>query len=91
MLEVLGVDRLRLLQGCVRQRVMRDADYLARQAARALEQRLNGGRLGQRQLESGEPQAVGEVGVDLVAVAPGVSVADDETLGERFVHRQLPP
>ena len=53
----------------------------------ALEQGLDGGRLEQRQLASGEPEAVGEVGVDLVAVEPGEMVAHDEALGERFVHR----
>ena len=58
-----------------------------RQAARALERRLDGGQIEQQQFVTGEPEAVGGVGVDLVAVEPGEMVADDEALGERFVCR----
>ena len=55
-------------------------------SARALEQRLDGGGFEQGDLAAGESQAVGEVGVEFVAVEAGEVVTHDEALGERFVH-----
>ena len=66
---------------------MSDPVDLARQTARGLEQGLDGGRLEQRQLGTGETQAVGEIGVEFVAVEAAEMVADDEALVERFVDR----
>ena len=66
---------------------MSDPVDLARQTARGLEQGLDGGRLEQRQLGTGETQAMGEIGVEFVAVETAEMVADDEALVERFVDR----
>ena len=72
---------------------MGDAVDLPGQAPGALEQGLDGRRLEQRQLASREPEAVLDVGLDLIAVETGQMVADDEALAEGFVHGhgQAPP
>ena len=57
-----------------------------RQSARTLEQRLDGGRLEQREFAAGESQTVGEGVVELVAVEAIEMMAYDEALGEGFVH-----
>ena len=66
---------------------MSDAVDLAWQTARGLEQGLDRGRLEQRQLGTSETQAVGEIGVEFVAVEAAEMMADDEALVERFVDR----
>ena len=68
------------------QRVVGEAVDLARQSARALEQRFDGGGLEQRQLAAGQSQAVGEVVVEFVAVEPAEVVAHDEALVQGLVH-----
>ena len=83
---MVGIDGAGLVQRCGGECVVGDAVDLARQSTGALEQRLDGGGFEQGQFAAGEPQAVGEVVVDLVALEPGEMVADDEALGERFVH-----
>ena len=57
-----------------------------RQSARALEQCLDGAGFEQGEFAAGQTQAVGEVVVELVAVESVEVVANDEALGERFVH-----
>ena len=56
------------------------------QPARALEQGFDGGGFEQGELAAGQTQAVGEVGVEFVAVESIEVVTHDEALGERFVH-----
>ena len=75
-----GVDGAGVFECGGGQRVMSDAVDLARQAAGALEQGLDGGRLEQGEFAPGEAQAVAEVEVDLVALEAGEVVPDDEAL-----------
>ena len=65
MLEVPGVDGPGVVDGGGCEGVVGDAVDEPWQAARALEQRLDGGGFEQGEFAAGEAQAVGEVGVEL--------------------------
>ena len=64
MFEVLGGDSAGLVDGGGGEGVVGDAVDEPRQPARALRQRLDGGRFEQGEFAAGEAQAVGEVGVE---------------------------
>ena len=64
-----------------RARRRHDAVDEAGQSARAVEQRLDGGRLEQGKLAAGQTQAVGEAGVEFLAVECAEVVTHDEALG----------
>ena len=83
---MVGVDGSGVVErGGGAQRVMGDAVGVSRQAARALAQGLGGGRFEQWEFAAGEAQAMGQIGVALIAFEAGEVVAHDESLGERFV------
>ena len=87
---MIGGDGAGVLDGR-RQRVVGAAVDLARQPTRAPEQRLLSWRLEQWQLAAGQPQAMGQVGVELVAFVAADVVAHDQALVERFVHGHRQP
>ena len=89
--QVIGVDGAGVLKGGRRQRVVGDAVDLARQPAGALEQRLCGRRLEQRQLAAGQTESMGQVGVEFAAVETADVMAHDQALVERFVNRHGQP
>ena len=70
---------------------MGDPVDLTRQTTRGLEQRLDRGRLEQRQFTTGEAQAMGEIGFEFGAVEGAEMMAHDEALAERFVDRHGEP
>ena len=83
-LHVFGGDGLRLGDGGGEEGVMREAVGLARQAARRLEDCLDGWGLEERHLGPGEAEAMGEVGPHLVTREAPHMGADDDALGERI-------
>ena len=85
MFDVLGGDGASPIRGGGGQRVVGGAVDAPRQSACAVGQRLDGGGFEQAQFAAGEAQAVGEVGVEFLAVEYAEVVAHDEALGERFV------
>ena len=57
------------------------------QSAGAVEQGLDGGWFDQRQFAARQMQAVGQIGVEFVAVEAGDVMSDDEALAERLAGR----
>ena len=85
MLDVLGGDGAGAFGGGGGECVVGEAVDESGQPAGAVGQRLDGGGLEQGVLAAGQMQAVGEVGIEFLAVESGEVVAHDEALGERFV------
>ena len=65
---MVGVDGSGVFERGGGQRVVGDAVDLSRQAARALEQGLDGGGFEQWEFAAGEAQAMGQIGVELMRV-----------------------
>ena len=83
---MLGGDGAGAIDGGGGQGVVGDTVDEPWQSAGAVGQRLDGGGFEQGVLAAGQPQSVGEVVVEFLAVESGEVVAHDEALGERFVH-----
>ena len=83
---MLGGDGAGAFRGGGGEGVVGDTIDAPGQSACAVRQRLDGGRLEQGEFAAGESQAVGEVGVEFLALDAGEVVTHDEALGERFVH-----
>ena len=84
-LEMLAGDGASVVEGGRDEGVVGVAVDLPGQAAGDLEEGLLGGRRKQRELAAGQAEAVGEIGLELVAVEAGPVLAHDEPLGEGFV------
>ena len=71
--------------------VVGQAVDFTRHSLASLEQRLERGRLEQRQLTAGEAEPMAEIVWQFSARQPGEVIADGDTLCERFMHGHAQP